>query len=139
MKTSQNQKGFTLIELIMVIVIIGILAAVAIPKYISLTRDAEYAAVQGMAGALNAAATIQFVKNRVVAETGNGTAVTVSTAAILGALLDPVYTAGDYPKWTLPTATTFVFTGSNTYTCTLTPEVTTAGSEARALVSIPAY
>jgi len=47
----QKNKGFTLIELVAVIVILGILAAVAVPKYISLQDDAYNAAAQGFAGA----------------------------------------------------------------------------------------
>ena len=140
MRILKNQKGFTLIELIVVIVIIGILAAVAIPKYISLTKDADYAAVQGMVGCLNAAATIQFVKNRVVAETGHGTATEVSSVVELGKLLDPVYVAADYPKWTLGTASFIYNVGkTNTWECAFTKEVTTAGAEARARVDLPTY
>ncbi len=57
--TSLN-KGFTLIELIMVIVLLGVLAAVAIPKFIDLRQDAQQAALDGFAGALNAANSINY-------------------------------------------------------------------------------
>ncbi|MCD6525960.1 MAG: type II secretion system protein [Desulfuromonas sp.] len=53
-----NQKGFTLIELIVVIVILGILAAVALPKFVDLSSEAEKSTVEGARGAVKAASAL---------------------------------------------------------------------------------
>jgi len=60
-----NQKGFTLIELVMIIVILGILAAVAIPKYQDLSDEAKEAAARGSLGAVRSAITIYYANHAV--------------------------------------------------------------------------
>lgn len=56
----KDQRGFTMIELIIVIVIIGILAAIAIPRYVDMTAQARRGARDGMTGNLKAAASIAY-------------------------------------------------------------------------------
>lgn len=57
-----KQKGFTLIELVIVIIVLGILAATAVPRFINLQLDAKNAALEGLKGAIADAVELSYSK-----------------------------------------------------------------------------
>ncbi|MCH9763679.1 MAG: prepilin-type N-terminal cleavage/methylation domain-containing protein [Gammaproteobacteria bacterium] len=91
----RNQKGFTMIELVMVIVILGILAAVAIPRFIDLQSNAQQAAVDGIAGSLATASSVNYAG---CAAMGNvvtaNKCIAVAKCSDVAAALTPALTLG---------------------------------------------
>ena len=82
--TSHAQKGFTLIELIMVIVILGILSAFALPKFADLSGSASKATVQGALGAVKSGAAIAHAQWLANGSTGDITLENLPVVMVLG-------------------------------------------------------
>ncbi len=98
----QAQRGFTLIELVMVIVILGVLAAVALPKFVDLKGDAQLASTKGIAGALASASAINYAGCSVTGQVvTTDKCVKVTSCDGTGNLLSP----------TIPLGTTVTTTG----------------------------
>src|SRR5712692_10471652 len=86
MVRNRSTEGFTLIELVIVIVILGILAAVAIPKYEDMQEQARSATLKGELGSIRSAVAIQYGRNA------------LSGSATFPVLNGSIFADGNIPK-----------------------------------------
>lgn len=96
---NKQQSGFTLIELVVVIVILGILAATALPKFVDLKSDAEASAMKGVAGAVTSAFAVNYAAR--MANSTKGVAVSGTSVSLNGTAatdLMPQIMAGGLPS-----------------------------------------
>ncbi len=112
-----GQKGFTLIELIMIIIILGILAAVAVPQFFDLTSDAKTSGEQGVVGGVRSGLQTYFAKYRVF-PSNLDSATNAACASANACFTNVLAQGGVVSDWTKVTSTTYTGPTGATYSYT---------------------
>ena len=100
LKRTRTRRAFTLIELVIVIVILGILSAVAIPKFFDFTTDAKEAACKGALGAVRSAIANHYAYSATPSGGGTPTWPTLAQLTTAGTVLEQDFPENPYSSGT---------------------------------------